>query len=152
MGKVHVVIGGTFDELHVGHIKLISEAFKIGDEILIGVTSDDFATKTRGRKVLEFQLRVRRLREFIDRIWNKKYDIVKIDDPFGPATTAKDLDVIVVSTETFYNAWKINMMRMREGLKPLIIYVINLVKNDYGEKISSTLINVGKTDEWGRSI
>ena len=38
-----VALGGTFDKFHEGHRELIKKAFEIGQEVLIGVTSDEFA-------------------------------------------------------------------------------------------------------------
>ena len=63
--KLQVVVGGTFEELHVGHLKLLYEAFKVGDRIIIGLTSDEFAEKTRNRKVLSFKIRKERLEKLI---------------------------------------------------------------------------------------
>ncbi|MCJ7760087.1 adenylyltransferase/cytidyltransferase family protein, partial [Candidatus Bathyarchaeota archaeon] len=31
-----VAVGGTFDKLHRGHIKLLLKTFKIGDTVIIG--------------------------------------------------------------------------------------------------------------------
>lgn len=35
----YVVLGGTFDTLHAGHVKLLATATLIGGEILIGLTT-----------------------------------------------------------------------------------------------------------------
>jgi len=37
-----VAVGGTFDQFHQGHCKLLEKAFQIGEKVLIGVTSDQF--------------------------------------------------------------------------------------------------------------
>ncbi len=148
---VKVVIGGTFEELHAGHMKLISEAFKIGDEIVIGLTSDEFAYKTRRREVLPYNVRKENLERFIaSSRWSKKYSIFKINDPYGPAIEIDDLDVIVVSVETVPGAMKINQQRLKKKMKPLLIHIINLVETDTGEKISSTTIKKNIMDAWGR--
>lgn len=149
--QIKVVIGGTFEELHAGHMKLISEAFKIGDEVIIGLTSDEFAYKTRRRKVLPYEIR----RENLERLisfshWSKKYHIIKIKDPYGPAVEKEDLDVIVVSIETVSGAMKINQQRLRRNMKPLLIHIINLVETNTGEKISSSNIKRNIVDAWGR--
>jgi pantetheine-phosphate adenylyltransferase len=47
---------------------------------------------------------------------------------------------LVVSQETYENAMKLNQNREREGLKPLILIVIPLIKDKKTNKISSTSI------------
>ncbi len=148
---ITVVIGGTFEELHAGHIKLISEAFKIGDHVVIGLTSDKFAEETRRRKVISYEKRRKRLERLITASgWRKKYSIVEINDPYGPTVYEKELHVIVVSTETFDGAIRINQQRMKKGMSPLLIHVIDLVETITGEKISSTSIKKDVVDAWGR--
>ena len=34
---------GTFDLLHLGHIRLLREAKKLGDYLIVGLSTDDFA-------------------------------------------------------------------------------------------------------------
>ena len=38
-----VATGGTFDEIHVGHVALLAKAFEIGKKVIIGVSSEEFA-------------------------------------------------------------------------------------------------------------
>ena len=46
---MRVCLGGTFDLLHAGHEALLAKAFAIGDkEVIIGITSDAMAKRTRG--------------------------------------------------------------------------------------------------------
>jgi cytidyltransferase-like protein len=48
MKKIAVVSGG-FDPLHSGHIKLIKEARLLGDMLIVGVNSDEWLTRKKGR-------------------------------------------------------------------------------------------------------
>lgn len=40
-GKVVVSINGSFDLLHVGHVKILEEARKQGDVLIVGLNTDD---------------------------------------------------------------------------------------------------------------
>lgn len=40
-----IVCGGTFDHLHRGHIDFILFCFKLGEKVIIGLTSDIFVSK-----------------------------------------------------------------------------------------------------------
>jgi pantetheine-phosphate adenylyltransferase len=44
-----VATGGTFDEIHAGHLALLSKAFELGKTVIIGITSDEFAIKRKGK-------------------------------------------------------------------------------------------------------
>ena len=38
-----VATGGTFDILHKGHYTLLLKAFDVGKQVIIGISSDDYA-------------------------------------------------------------------------------------------------------------
>ena len=155
MRPLVAVVGGTFDELHAGHMKLIQTAFLIGDYVLIGLSTDEFAVKSKKRKVNPYELRRRRLVTLIESSsWSKgkQYKIIPIDDIYGPTIEIEDLDIIVVSVETFRGAIKINEERVKRGFKPLAIHVINMVENERGEKLSSSAVVRRLKDVWGRDI
>jgi pantetheine-phosphate adenylyltransferase len=40
-----VATGGTFDEIHTGHVMLLAKAFEVGNKVIIGISSDEFALK-----------------------------------------------------------------------------------------------------------
>ena len=152
---VTVILGGTFEELHGGHVKLLIEAVNLGDRILIGLTSDSFARNTKRRDIIKYEKRKENLLNLLRSIRKaseKHIEIFKIDDPYGPAIELEDIDIIVVSTETYPRAKEINEIRVLNGLKPLAIYVINLVETKEGEKISSTYVRAEKYDSWGRRL
>ncbi|MBI2850443.1 MAG: adenylyltransferase/cytidyltransferase family protein [Chloroflexi bacterium] len=45
---VTVAVSGAFDPLHVGHIRYIREAAKLGDRLVVILNSDDFLMKKKG--------------------------------------------------------------------------------------------------------
>ncbi len=149
--RIGVILGGTFENLHAGHVKLISIAFKLGTHVVIGLTSDEMAYKMRKRAVKHYSQREKQVTEFIESLGNKvSYEIIGINDSYGPSITRDDVHILIVSTETFPVALDINRKRREKGLHPLGIYVINLLETETGLKISSSLIKTKDMDEWGR--
>jgi D-beta-D-heptose 7-phosphate kinase/D-beta-D-heptose 1-phosphate adenosyltransferase len=47
-GQKIVFTNGCFDLLHVGHVRYLSEAKKLGDILVIGVNSDDSVKRLKG--------------------------------------------------------------------------------------------------------
>lgn len=152
-GSGQVVIGGTFDRFHKGHEALISRAFHEGERVLIGLTVDDFAEELHGHPVDEYTARLERLRSYLrERGLLSRATIVPIRDHFGPSTTLEDLDVIVVSEETFPRAVEINEIRKGRGLPQLRVVPIPMVLADDEGPISSTRIRHGEIDRDGRPL
>jgi pantetheine-phosphate adenylyltransferase len=141
-----VALGGTFDRFHEGHRKLIKKAFEIGQEVLIGVTSDEFAG-SKGN-VEPCNVRMSKLKSILNK-FDGKYYIARLDEPYGPTVNADDIEAIVVSEETKPTALQINKERGRSGLKPLDIITIRMVLSEDGKPISSTRIRKGEIDVKG---
>lgn len=136
-----VILGGTFDTLHAGHVKLITIASLVGDELLIGLTSDEFASKHKKYRVKPFIVRYMNLRTALSLVSSeRKFNIFEIHDPYGPSITEEELDAIVVSLETLPRAFEINDMRVSRGLRPLHIVSITFVRDGYGKVLSSTYV------------
>lgn len=49
-----VVVSGGFDPLHSGHIKLFKEAGTLGDFLLVGVNSNEWLERKKGRPFMPF--------------------------------------------------------------------------------------------------
>jgi cytidyltransferase-like protein len=60
--KVVLVTGG-FDPLHSGHLAYFEEAKKLGDKLIVGVNSDEWLTRKKGRPFMCFEERVAIIRE-----------------------------------------------------------------------------------------
>ena len=69
-----VATGGTFDEIHVGHVALLAKAFEVGDKVIIGVSSDEFAAKRGKRLNHNFEHRVENLKKIIEREFGNVVD------------------------------------------------------------------------------
>lgn len=60
-GRRVVLCHGTFDLMHIGHIRYLQKARKEGDVLLVTVTADEYVNKGPGRPVFNEQLRAENL-------------------------------------------------------------------------------------------
>ena len=136
-----VAVGGTFDKFHDGHKKLLSTAFEIGNQIEIGVTSDEFG----GLKgdIDSCKVRMSDKSNFV---------VVPLQDPYGTTIYDECIEAIVVSEETEPTAVKINEIRVSKGMNPLDIVVVSFVLAYDGTPISSTRIRSGEINQNGKFI
>jgi inosine/xanthosine triphosphatase len=138
-------VAGTFNVLHDGHKALIRRAFEVGDEVRIGITSDRMASAGRDAWV-PMRIRRKEREDFVSGLGEAR--IFEIDDVYGPDDVMDDVDVLVVSDETYDNGLKVNERRASRGLPPLELSVVPLKMSGLGEKISSSSILSGL---YGRS-
>ena len=96
---MRVGIGGTFNVIHKGHELLFETAFSVGTDVEVGLTSDDFARRSRKVDILPYFQRKANLTRFLER-YGKPFEVVMISDLLGTAATSERLDAIVVSPET----------------------------------------------------
>lgn len=94
---VKVITYGTYDLLHYGHIRLLENAKKLGDYLIVGVTAEDF-DKSRGKINVQQSLmeRMEAVREtgIADEIIVEEYEGQKIDD-----IKRYDVDIFTVGSD-----------------------------------------------------
>ncbi len=142
------IVGGTFDNFHKGHRDLLQIAFDLSDYVVIGITSDQFAQRFRTEEVESFKTRSGVVRHVCNE-FGKEFKIIEINDFYGPSTTDPELVAIVVSEETSLRAKEINAVRMKKGLKKLIIVEVPFTLAEDGLPISSERIRRGEIDKEG---
>lgn len=62
MGRVVLVTGG-FDPIHSGHIALFKAARELGDHLIVGLNSDAWLTRKKGRPFMPFEERAAIVKE-----------------------------------------------------------------------------------------
>ena len=90
-----VGLGGTFNIFHRGHRALLDKAFETGDQVVIGITSDEFAGQ-RKTGVLPLNERRERLEAYL-RTKGDNWEVSVIDDVAGRMDQRTDISALVVS-------------------------------------------------------
>ncbi|QOJ78132.1 pantetheine-phosphate adenylyltransferase [Infirmifilum lucidum] len=133
------VVGGTFSLLHEGHKHLLSSAARLSETLLVGITSDKFASRKR-HPVEPFTERASAVLNYLTKYDPElKVEIVEIGDVYGSAVDDALADCIFISEETVYGAFLINTLRRIKGLPPLRVYAVEILTVD-GVKLSSTIL------------
>jgi len=148
-----IATGGTFDILHKGHYTLLLKAFEVGKQVIIGISSDNYATIKKKKITNEYPIRLKNLKRFIEDKFNKSnYSIYELNDFYGPTVLTNDVQAIVTTEGTKENCIKINELRKSKGLPQLEIIIVPLVKDQDGKVISSTRIREGEIDINGTKL
>jgi pantetheine-phosphate adenylyltransferase len=122
-----VAVGGSFDQLHNGHKKLLYvSGVTCRNELTVGITADSMLTnKTYSEEIQTFSKRFQLVRDFLMFIQpSLAMNLVEIQDPFGPTIVDEKLQALVVSSETISGAFKINEIRESKGMPLMDILVI----------------------------
>jgi cytidyltransferase-like protein len=135
----HVVCGGTFDHLHLGHKKLLEACLKHGNKVTVGITTRAMVRHKAYLFSLEsYVIRAKNVSEF-----NSSLFLVQLKDIYGPTLTDSSIDAICVTEDTLQGAEQINNMRIKIGMKPLFIIKVPFAYDENNEKISSERIRQG---------
>lgn len=148
-----VAMGGTFDIIHRGHLTLLSNAFEIADKVIIGLTSDELATKKGKSPDNHYEQRLENLILTISKEFPKSsYQISKLDNDFGPAVLEKEVQALIVSDETNYQGDILNKLRAEKDLPPVEVVSVPMYLAKDGTRISSTRIKNSEIDSEGNLL
>ena len=84
---ITVAVSGAFDPIHVGHIRYIREAAKLGDRLVVILNKDDFLLRKKGFIFRPFEDR----KEILESIKGVDEVIASIDDD---QTVSKTLELV----------------------------------------------------------
>ena len=149
-----VAVGGTFDHFHVGHEYLIKTALSIGEQVLIGLTTDKLLQTHPKKDTLQsYFCRKKAITRFLEsQCAAKLARIVPLHDFFGSSIRDPEIDALVVSTESQHRASVVNEIRLKKGFKPLQLIVIDLILAKDENPISSTRIRNNEIDRFGNIL
>jgi pantetheine-phosphate adenylyltransferase len=147
------VLGGTFDHLHVGHHALLATAFRMGETVAIGLTTDRFVSdhpKPDTSRIQPFAVRRAALTRWIRRNFpGRTWRVVPLDNAFG-RSVEPEVDVLVVSRDTLAGGRAVNRERRRLGRSPVPLVVVPLALADDLEPVSSRRVRAGEIGTAGQ--
>jgi pantetheine-phosphate adenylyltransferase len=142
-----VAMGGTFDIIHKGHFTLLSEAFSVSNKVIIGLTSDDMALRKEKKLQNDYGRRLETLVKTLEKNFpNSEFEIKKLDNDFGPAVLEKEVQALVVSSETSNQGEILNQLRKQKNLPSVDVVVVPMVLAKDGTRISTTRIRNQEID------
>ena len=145
-----VAMGGTFDVIHSGHMALLSKAFSISSKVIIGLSSDQLATKKGKNLANDYSKRLSLLKSVIEKSFpNSAYEVSKLENDFGPAVIEGSVKALVVSAETSNKGLLLNELRTERNLPSVKIVVVPMVLAEDGKSISTTRIKNSEIDGSG---
>lgn len=157
--QYHVVaLGGTFDRFHKGHKYFISEAFKLGEKGIIGLTSDKYVERKFQISKSKFQINAKKYNERKNELetflQEKKLldraEIVEIHDVYGPALSDDRIEALVITKDSQDGGYQVNDKRKQLGKRPLQLIRVALINAQDRKTIASTRIRLGEIDRSGK--
>lgn len=131
-----VVVGGTFDRPHAGHLVFLSTALmRCNEKLTCGVADGPLLRrKTLMELIRPIEERMAGVVELVGEL-DPSIDcrVFAIEEPLGPTSWDPDMDMIVVSEETKRGVEVINKVRQENGLCLLEGHVVPLVEDEVRE-------------------
>ena len=141
-------LAGTFDRCHAGHLFLIQSSLLLSkSHYFIGVCSDEMIKHKGPLSLIQSNyIRRKKIEEIINLNGHNNYDctyeVQTIYDSVDMAGREKDLNCLIVTTETYKGGLYCNEIRKKNNLNEVDICTINVINInlDNINKISSSLI------------
>ena len=141
-------LAGTFDRCHIGHLFLIqSSLFLCKSHYFIGVCSNEMIKHKGPFSLIQPNfIRRKKIEEIINLNGHNNndclYEVETIYDTVDMAGREKDLNCLIVTTETHKGGLYCNEIRKKNNLKEVDICTINVINIslDNVNKISSSII------------
>ncbi|KAI0210274.1 Bifunctional coenzyme A synthase [Lamellibrachia satsuma] len=128
----NVAVGGTFDNLHIGHKILLTEAcLHANKSVTVGVTDTCMNTnKVLSELIRPTDARIKEVLGFLKDIKPAlQYTVTPITDPYGPTLVDASLQCLVVSEETLRGGQSVNLKRKERAMNSLDVVTIDIVED-----------------------
>ncbi len=124
---------GTFDLPHKGHFNLLRRAKQLGEKLIVGINTDEFVKKYKGKKP------VMNLDERASIIEQCKYvDIVVVNEDNGLSLIKKIKPSWIVIGSDWLKKDYINQIGLEKGSHYYNLYIDKIIYVPYTESISSS--------------
>ncbi len=151
----NAIAAGTFDHFHIGHKKLLDNAFSFSEFVYIYVVANEamYRKKLLALTIESYDKRREGISNYIlENGYNKRAKIIPLDTIYGDTLQNDKLDAIYVTNKTYANAEQINRKRLQKGFKTLSIITIPMLASLEGKEISSERIRLGEINRDGISF
>ncbi|MFX0067856.1 MAG: phosphopantetheine adenylyltransferase [Promethearchaeota archaeon] len=147
-----VGFAGTFDRFHAGHKTALLKALELGKKVILGLTTEELLKgKAEKDRILPFETRKAEIKRFLEEEGvADRVRIIPLKDPYGPATSSKEIEAIVATKESYARVEEINRIRILRKLAPVKIVLVPLAVAENEKPISSSRIRKGEIDSEGR--
>ncbi|WP_456321370.1 adenylyltransferase/cytidyltransferase family protein [Palaeococcus sp. (in: euryarchaeotes)] len=126
--KIRVLVGGVFDILHVGHIHFLTQAKKLGDELVVIVAHDETVRRRKGREPINSMYERAEVLKAL-----KPVDDVIIGEPGALSfELVKKLepDIIALGPDQDFDVLKLKEGLKKHGINAEVIRIPYVYKKD----------------------
>jgi pantetheine-phosphate adenylyltransferase len=143
-------LGGTFDHFHKGHEFFLTYASENAFTLLIGITIPQMIfSKSYPNSIQPYSARVKQVKDFCQSK-GIPHLIIPLDNAYGPTLDSESkVKALCVTQETEAGAEKINAIRHAAGLRPLPVFIANMVLDENGQEIHADRIRAGVINRQG---
>jgi FAD synthetase len=110
---------GVFDLLHLGHLHYLQEARKLGDELIVVVSTDEMVRKRKHQPIIAQEMRVemvKGLKPVDDAILGDPHDQLKSVERVRP-------DIIALGYDDYHKVDELKARLAERGLHPKIVRI-----------------------------
>ena len=106
-----IIVSGGFDPVHKGHIRMFREAANLGAQVIVGLNSDEWLSRKKGKPFMEWEERAEILEscKFVDQV-------ISFDDSDDTASNA--IEKVHLMYSSGYNIYFANGGDRKKGNVP----------------------------------